>query len=285
MADRPVIPDLDPRTDAHVIGKMTFSGLAILLGGMAILVPMVLFLVTPLLGWLVAMAIALVLSSGLGVWIAVDGPAMMARRLRWRQRHVLTDNPPGLSPGIPANQAPDPVWSVGGATWAVARLVLPPTNLVDASQVDAWHHRLAQAVRVAAAHGLVLDIRTAQLPGSAVMPATTPDPVMVARWQWWVQAVGPRSVNTEVYLRMGWPDPRRDPAWVHFQSVEQAWRAVPGPGDWQWVSAASAQAITQDAANPAAAYSRWVDNVHTGLRLAPLPRLGSKGGKRRVLPR
>ena len=287
MTERPLIPDLDPRADAHVIGKMTLSGLLILLAGVAVIALIILLIVPIFLGELAALFITFVLSAAWGVWIMTGGPANWMRHRHWRERHELTENPPGLPLTIPAGQAHDPVWSAGGATWGVARLTLPPTGLIDAEQLRGWHQSLAQAVRVSSAHGLIVDIRTAQLPGSTVVPPVTTDPVMTARWRWWVQTMGPRSAATEVYLRMGWPDPRRDPAWVHFQSVEQAWRAVPGPGDWQWLSASSAQEMTRDAANPAAAYSQWVQAVLAHLPPEPgvIALHHTKGGKRRVMPR
>lgn len=287
MPERPMIPDLDPRADAHVIGKMALSGLLILLAGVTVIALIVLTIVPIFLGELISLFITLVLSAAWSLWIITDGPSTMMRHRHWRERHQLSANPPGLPLLIPAGQARDPVWSAGGAAWCVARLMLPPVSLIDAEQMRAWHQRLAQAMRVSSAHGLIMDIRTSQLPGSTVVPPVTTDPVMTERWRWWLQTVGPRSATTEVYLRMGWPDSRRDPAWVHFQSVEQAWRAVPGPGDWQWLSASSAQAMARDAANPAAAYSQWVESVLE--HLPPVPGVISltspKGGKRRVMPR
>jgi hypothetical protein len=48
-------------------------------------------------------------------------------------------------------------------------------------------------------------------------------------------------------------------------AVEQAWRAVSGPGDWQWCSAAVARDIANAAANPAQAYADWQRQVQDAL--------------------
>ena len=44
---------------------------------------------------------------------------------------------------------------------------------------------------------------------------------------------GTAQVISLVTVHMGWASAQRDPAWIHFQAVEQAWTAMPGSGQWQ----------------------------------------------------
>ena len=90
-------------------------------------------------------------------------------------------------------QEADPLWTSHGTTWAIALLTLPPTTLLEPDVLTAWHQRLAQALRVAMAHGILIDIRSMQLPGSdIVLTETVENPTIQTRWQWWIQTLGPR---------------------------------------------------------------------------------------------
>lgn len=288
MPERPILPDLDPRTDAHIIGNLALPGFLLLLVGATIIV-LVGMLIGPLIiGIVWSLGISILVAIAWSIWIIADGPAQMIRTYRWKQRHQVHAALPGLPMPFSAGQEADPLWTSHGITWAMALLTLPPTTLLESDALTTWHQRLAQALRVAMAHGILIDIRSTQLPGSDIIPTeTVENPTIQARWQWWIQMLGPRSVISLVTVRMGWASTQRDPAWIHFQSVEQAWAAMPGPGQWQWLSALSARDLVNASANPPDTYGHWVHSVlnqitsESSLEVIESTTSMSKGGIRR----
>lgn len=267
----PHIPDLDPRADAHIIGTLALPGFLVLIAGIAVLVIIVLGLGHWLIGGWSSLALTVLLAGLWTLWIIADGPALWMRRRRWHRRRQLHAQPPGFPMMFPADHAADPFWTEDGMAWATARLTLPPVLLLDDAQMTAWHLRLAQAARMATVHGVGMDVTAAQLPGSTILPSRNLPPVMAARWQWWAQQLGPQSVQAVILVRLGWPDPHRDAASLHFLSVEQAWRAASGPGEWQWLSAALARDLAQAASHPAQAYARWQKTIYDHLHQEQQP--------------
>ncbi len=275
--DHPHIPDLDPRADAHIVGSLTLMGFIVLALGIVLIALIVLVIGHFILGGYLSAALTLLIAGGWTFWVIVDGPHHLWLRHRWGQRHHPASTLPDVPLNFPAAHAQDPFWTGHGMTWAMARLTLPPVILLEESQVIAWHARLAQALRMAATHGVWIDVRAAQLPGSEVVPPPTMTPLMAERWRWWAQQVGPASVQSMVMIRMAWPQTQRDAAAIHFLAVEQAWRAAPGPGEWQWLSAMSARELSRAAANPAEAYAHWQSLIQN--------RLLSGAPRRRARPR
>ena len=267
--DGPNIPDLDPRSDAHIIGRLTLSRFLILLGGIGFLTLLLMSLGSAIWGALPSLILTVVLGGLWSLWIIAEGPETWMRRRHWRQRQGIRTRLSGWPVTFIANQAADPFWTADGATWAVAQLTLPPVVLLDEDRVAAWHHRLAQALQMAIMHGLMADVRTAQLPGSWIVPQGDLNPVTAARWQWWMQSIGPQSIHDTVIIRLGWPTTERNTAALHFLSVEQAWRSIPGPGDWQWLSAATARQLVDAAANPAQTYALWSQAVRQAVAAEP----------------
>ncbi|MCL6564366.1 MAG: hypothetical protein K6U87_15325, partial [Firmicutes bacterium] len=223
IPEPPRIPDLDPRADAHLWGRITLPvGAALVAGWLAL---GVLALLAARVVGLAAAGIPAALGGGLATaWVAADGPGRAWRRREWRRRWRRAPREEG--PLDWGRHAPDPrhrrdpVWVADGCAWAAAFLSLPPTAWLADEDRAAWHRKLAAALRTAAAHGLVVDVIAAQMPGGRWAPARPVDhPLLAARWRWWVLEVGQASVQTGVWLRLGWPRPERDAAWLHCEAV------------------------------------------------------------------
>ncbi|MDA8206382.1 MAG: hypothetical protein M0Z36_09950 [Thermaerobacter sp.] len=258
MPEEPVrIPDLDPRSDAHIIGTLALPGFLVLVAGVIVIAIGVLGLGHWLIGDIASLTLTMLCAGIWILWVLADGPRILMHRRQWRTRRTDAQTSPAALPAFPAAHAADPFWTTDGLTWAMARLTLPPVMLLDESTLASWHVRLAQAIRMAVTHGVFIDVRAAQLPGSEVVPLRQIHPVIAMRWRWWAQTLGPQSVQSVVLVRMAWPQTNRDVAAPHFLAIEQAWRAGAGPGDWQWLSAALARDLAHHAANPANAYAAW----------------------------
>lgn len=261
----PRIPDLDPRADAHLWGSITIPVGAALVGGW-LLLGMGALALSHLIGLAAAGLPALAVGAAGTAWVAADGPARAWHRRQWRRRARRTPRAAGpLDWGRHAPEPrhrPDPIWVADGAAWAVAVLSLPPTAWIAPADLAAWHRKLAAAIRAAAAHGLVVDVIAAQAPGGRWRPsAPVAHPVLAARWRWWVLEVGRSSVQTDVWLRLGWPRPDRDAAWMHCEAVAQAWAAEPGPGGWHWLTGEGAWDAAAAGMDPARATQAWAQRV------------------------
>ena len=121
-SEMPNIPDLDPRSDAHIIGRLTLSRFLVLLGGIACLTLLIVGLGSVIWGGLTSLILTVILGGLWSLWIIVEGPQTWMRRRAWQQRRGTRSRLAGLPLTFAANQATDPFWTADGATWAMAQL-------------------------------------------------------------------------------------------------------------------------------------------------------------------
>lgn len=277
------IPDLDPREDYHWWGRVGLGTGLVLLS----LWVLALLLALPLLSaraWLALLLWGLGI-AGLSAWIMADGPGrwLLRRRRRRRQRQLaegdtpladLRDDPwPTERETRTDRLLARPVWTMAdGHTWAVAWLRLPPTLAWTAEQHRRWRAALAAALRVATAQGLLVDVLVEQtsLPDWAP-PAGALTPLQRARWEYWADAFGIRSVRTRMLLRFGWPDADQDAALRAFTAVRGAWEGIaPAGGSWFWLPLQALRDSQAVAMSPAAAYDAWKRETYRRLG-KPMP--------------